>query len=774
MPVKSALNILFLEDVPTDVEVVFKELKNGGLHFRMQQVETKEDFLYHLENHPPDLILSDHGLPHFDGFAALHVAKDKCPDVPFIFVTGSQDEHFVDQTFENGATDYVHKSRLDQLVPAIKRAHHHAAERRQFRKQIDALRETDERHRMLVESAGDHALCMLDPEGRVVTWNLGAEKVFGYRADEALGLHLEAFYSPEELEKNLPKRHLQLAASEGRFEEEATRFGKGGHRFSAQVIINPLRDSRGQFRGFSLVARDITRRKQAEEALARSEFWKRTILETARDAIVSIDFQGRFQEWNPAAERFFGYTRAEAVGQLVDELIVPSALREVYRTGLTEYLLTGACSLEGRPIQLTLRRKDHSEFPAEMDLSRMPTENPPHCTAVIRDISERKRIETVLRVGEDRYRLLIEGAKDYTIYMLDPEGRVASWNAGAESIEGYKVEEVIGKSFSMFFTPEDRKEGRPARILEKAKSEGVAFYERWQVRKDGSRFWSQRSICALRDANGQLLGFSKIGRDMTERKKAEDRIRRHNQQLEQRVSERTAQLEAANKELEAFSYSVSHDLRAPLRHITGYLEILQLHTQSRLNEEAQHSMQMIWDAARQMSELIDALLDFSRLGRGEMHLQQVNFNALVKTVQVELHTEAANRNIEWQIGDLPIMRGDTLMLRQAWINLISNALKFTRNRSPAKIEIGAHSEAGQVTFFIRDNGAGFSMAYAHKLFGVFQRLHRRSEFEGTGIGLANVQRIIARHGGRVWAEGVAGQGATFYFTLPAEPTKPAL
>jgi PAS domain S-box-containing protein len=243
MPLKSVLNILFLEDVPTDVEVVFKELEKGGLHFHMQQVETKEEFLHHVEDYPPDLILSDHGLPHFDGFAALNVAQDKCPDVPFIFVTGSQDARIVERSLENGATDYVHKSQLDQLVPAIKRAQHHAAERKQFRKQIEALRENEERHRMLVESSGDHALCMLDPEGRILTWNMGAEKMFGYRVDEALGLHVGAFYSPGELERNLPNQHLQLAASEGRFEEEAMRFGKGGYSFSAQVIINPLRNS---------------------------------------------------------------------------------------------------------------------------------------------------------------------------------------------------------------------------------------------------------------------------------------------------------------------------------------------------------------------------------------------------------------------------------------------------------------------------------------------------------------------------------------------------
>ena len=763
---KKEIGILILEDIAADAVRINHELRRGGLNFSSTRVETRENFIAELEQRKPDVILSDHGLPSFDGVAALQIAHERCPDTPFIFVTGSLGEEFAINTFKHGATDYVLKSRLSELVPAVERALRERDERMRRQQAEKALAESTEgRYRRLVERCPD-AMLVIQTDDHIAFANPAAVKLLGAPNDKALiGKNACEIFMPDPWDTLLDQVRRQHREKGRCAFVEQQLFRVDGNTCNVEVCATPT-----VFDGkpaVQILAHDISERISEHERLSRVDALHAAILNTALDAIISVSPEGMIQEWNPAAERIFGYSRDQVLGKPMDDLIVPASLLEVYREGLTNYLITGTGSLLNRPIELSLRRMDGTEFCAEMAITQHNGDgDPAGCTVLVRDITERKQTERALRESEERFRTLIEGVKDYAIYMLDKEGHVATWNEGAEKLEGYPADEIIGKHVATFFSPEDVQNGVPDNYLKKAEKEGKAINEGWRFRKDGSRFWTQGIITALYDENGKLRGFSKIAHDMTQQKQWEENIKRFNAELEDRVRKRTTQLETANKELEAFSYSVSHDLRAPLRHIVGYVDILQSEAAEKLDEDARSHLQTISEAARQMGNLIDALLEFSRMGRTEMRRQRVNLGQLVEDAQRALRPEMQDRQVEWKIGPLPEIEGDPVMLQQVIVNLVSNALKYTRPRKKAQIEIGSMQSDQKIIFYIRDNGVGFDMTYSDKLFGVFQRLHPAREFEGTGIGLANVRRIIHRHGGRVWAESTPDRGAAFYFSIP--------
>jgi PAS domain S-box-containing protein len=492
-----------------------------------------------------------------------------------------------------------------------------------------------DRFAMLVDSVDEYAIFLLDVDGRVASWNAGAERIKGYRADEVLGKNCSIFYLEEDTAAGKPARDLAIAARDGRHSEEAPRVRKDGTRFYANVTLTALRDEHGRLQGFGKVTQDVTQLRQTLAALRQSE---------------------------------------------------------------------------------------------------------------------------------ERMRLMVDAVREYAIFMLDPRGQIMTWNAGAERIKGYRSDEVIGRHFSLFYTQEDRERGHPENELVLARERGSYGEEGWRLRKDGTRFWASVLITALEE-NGTHVGFAKVTRDMTERRIAEEKLRDLNEDLERRVQQRTADLVMANRELEAFSYSVSHDLRAPLRALDGFSRLLLDMTAGKLNDKEQDYLRRIRNAAQRMAQLTDAMLMLARLTRAPIDPRPMDLSQLASSVANDLRQGAPERSVEVVVE--PGMQAcvDARLARALFENLLRNAWKFTRDATKPRIEVGASQADGETIFFVRDNGVGFDPAFKSKLFVPFQRLHRAKDFEGSGIGLATVSRIVQRHGGRIWADSALGQGATFYFSF---------
>jgi len=513
--------------------------------------------------------------------------------------------------------------------------------------------------------------------------------------------------------------------------------------------------------------------QERDSALRESEARKGAMLDSALDGIISMDHEGKLIEFNPAAQKIFGYSRDQVLGKEMADLIIPSSLREGHRRGLAHYLATGYGPILGKRIELTAQRADGTEFPVELSIIRVGSAEPPTFTGFLRDITERKRVEEALRHGEAKLQTIVENLAE-GVAVSDLQGQLLHFNRAALDLHGFASLDECRRHLAEFADTFELSgldgtvwpvgQWPLARILRGEKLRNLDVRIR-RLQKDWQRVFSYGGTL-VHDAGGQPMMAVVTVTDITERKRAEEEIRKLNQDLEERVSKRTAELETANKELEAFSYSVSHDLRAPLRGIAGFSQMIAKTYQGKLDNEGDRWLGLVQSETERMGRLIDDLLNFSRLGRQHMKSIPVDMTALAHKVFEELTTRKTEPTPKFDLKALPPALGDYTLLRQVLVNLLSNAIKFTRHREAASVEVGASSDGAENVYYVKDNGVGFDPKYSHKLFGVFQRLHSEDEFEGTGVGLALVQRIIHRHGGRIWAEAELGKGAAFYFALP--------
>jgi PAS domain S-box-containing protein len=652
----------------------------------------------------------------------------------------------------------------------------------------------------VVESSED-AIVSKTLNGTITAWNPGAETLFGYSSSDAVGKPMRMLLPPERANEE-----FDILARIGRGERvqhfETVRLRKDGRKIDVSVTISPIKDSRGAIVGASNVARDISERRRSEQALNESFAASEHALKELADqkfaldqhAIVAItDVQGTITYVNDKFCAVSKYPKEELIGH--NHRILNSGYhpREFFQH-MYHTIAAGKVWHD----EIRNRAKDGSIY--WVDTTVVPfvaaDGKPRQYVAIRTDITERKRAEQVLKesllTSEEALkeladlRFALDQHADVTV--TDVNGYITYANDRFCVLSQYSRDELLAQNHRILNSGHHSKEF----FQQMYQTIGEGKVWRGEIknrRKDGTTYWTDATIVPFLGRDRKPRQYVAIRADITERKRAgealalqaleltrqaeqrradEREIRKLNNELEERVIQRTAELEAANKELEAFTYSVSHDLRAPLRHIVGFSKMLGETTGSSLPEEGKHYLQRIINGTNRMGMLVDDLLNLTRIGRQEIKLEVTSLDSIVKDVVAELTLDLAEREIEWKISSLPCVKGDPALLRVVFDNLLANAVKYTRTRPRAVIEVAA----GKGALFVRDNGVGFDMKYADKLFGAFQRLHRSEDFEGTGVGLAIVQRIVQKHGGRIWAEAEPNKGATFYLSLDIVPKMP--
>jgi PAS domain S-box-containing protein len=626
------------------------------------------------------------------------------------------------------------------------------------------------RFELLSEHSRDIILFVDYRDGRILEANTAAVRAYGYSRDELRRLTIRDLRAPHT--ENLTAEQM-AQANAGSILFETMHRRRDGAIFPVEVSSQGA--TLGEGRMLISIIRDITERKRAEDALRLKDQLLHLTSEMVKVGGWEFDPQTGKGTWTDEVARIHDLEPGQETNVELGLSFYVDASRSAVELAIKEAVaLAKSYDLELEMTSANGTRK----WVRTMGLPLLEDGKVVKVQGIFQDITERKEIEKALQAAHDELerkvqertaalseanallQALMDNIPDH-IYFKDTQSRFIRNSRSQAKLLGLDdPSQAVGKTDFDFFPHAARAFAEEQEVMRTGKP--MVDFEEWVVWPDGREMWVSTNKVPLRDARGQTIGIFGISRDITGRKHAEQAIRQLNTDLERKAG----QLEVANRELEAFSYSVSHDLRAPLRAIDGYTRILVEDYEEKLDAEGRRICGVISAEARRMGQLIDDLLAFSRLGRKEMFASRIDMNALAGSVFAELVQPPDRERIDFQLSKLPAARGDLALIHQVWVNLLSNAIKFTSKKDRPVIEIKGKQTREENIYLVRDNGAGFDMEYAGKLFGVFQRLHGESEFEGTGVGLAIVQRIIRRHGGRVWAEGAVEKGATFYFSLP--------
>jgi len=616
----------------------------------------------------------------------------------------------------------------------------------------EALRESEERYRMLLDGVREYAIFMMDPQGQIVSWNAGAERIKGYRAEEIIGQNFSRFFPPEDIERGRPEEVLRMTAASGRHEEQGIRVRKDGSRFLASLTFTALRDPNGNLRGFSEFSHDLSESKESGAKY-------RGLLEAAPDAMVVVNQAGEIVLLNLQAEKQFGYHRDELVGQKVKNIIPEGFAERLLADGLRSVEDALAQQI-GTGIELTGRRKDESEFPIEIMLSPLESAEGILVTAAIRDISVRKDAEEHLAQMEGRYRGLLEAAPDAMV-VVNQVGEIVLLNVQVEKQFGYRRDELLGQKVKNII-PEGFAERliadgtrTAADALAQQIGTGIELIGR---RKDGSEFPIEIMLSPLESPEGILV--TAAIRNITERKRAE-----------QHLVKTVAELNRSNDELQQFAYVASHDLQEPLRMVASYTQLLAERYKGRLDSDADEFIAYAVDGSNRMQVLIQDLLAYSRAGTNGKALRKISSDNALTEALANLRATIQESGAVVTHDSLPLITTDGTQLAQIFQNLVGNAIKY-RSAAVPNVHISAVKNGGNEWIFsVRDNGLGIDPQYFDRIFVLFQRLHGQTEFKGTGIGLAICKKMLERLGGRIWVESQPEKGSTFHFALPEKDGK---
>jgi PAS domain S-box-containing protein len=641
----------------------------------------------------------------------------------------------------------------------------------------EQLRESEDRFRLFIEHA-PAALAMFDHEMRYLQVSRRWRTDYGLGERELRGVsHYEIFPEIPERWKEIHRRGLAGEVQRG--EDDRLDRSNGSVQWM-RWEVRPWHDRTGEIAGIVIFAEEITERKRAEQGLRESEERFQAMANGIPQLAHMAGPDGAFSWYNQRWYEYTGTTREQMEGwgwrSVIDLAMLPKVMERWQASIATgepfdmEFPLRGADGTFRTFLNRVMPLKDSEGrvvrwFGTNTDISEHKEAQELLATQAQELSVSREALEAQTRM----FKLVLDSMGEGLI-AADRDGRFLIWNDSAKKLMGRDASDLPTEQWTphyQVFLSDGVTPCPPDRLPLVRALHGESVQVEMMVQQPGGAegVFLEVSARPLKDDHGNLGGGVAVLRDITDRKAAERQVQELNQNLEARVIERTAELKAANRELEAFTYSVSHDLRAPLRHISGFTRIMVEKFGPSMPAEARQHLQLIEQGASRMGELVDELLKLARLGRQSLAMKVTGLNALVEDVVALLAPETEGRQVKWKIDELPFVECDPILMRQVFQNLISNALKYSRPRSPAVIEIGQTKKEGKNVIFVKDNGVGFEMKYADKLFGVFQRLHLAEEFEGTGIGLATVERIIQKHGGRVWVEAELDHGATFYFTL---------